>query len=699
MLNRWPILSLLAACSPVALSAQNVVQLSDPDSLVTVATWRQACGVETHRARFATAEADTVRAALALRRALAARIDTADAAAELAQAREDLERMMPADSALRAVPDSTSLALKWLCTFKDPRAPIPGSARIPSRTEVMDAAEAVRNVPEIRDRSLSAPAFSAVFGVSEAKIVSGLTTLVVRRAEAEFQIAVINRIDEQVCDSSAVLRPLFSASCSVISQDGLKLRKALLRELHTALRTDLKSVPSTGPLALVRSSRFPKTPCPVASANNSDTKASAAAFTSSQQDLIMSAYVLGTTVKGVLDGLPPVGALTRTLTTDPTEVDATISRGLLEDVLDLCNSGRIELPATAVLQRLALTGLMLPDDDGNGVGDWPAADNSDGRLEIMRTFAVNLKGWLAELGLASHTETDRLIGDAVALSNALHESHARITALRTKLNTTLAAGSDAAVGEYAGLVDSGLEIAELWTRLLDVHHPGNVHLTGLIGELRRATRSLVAGNYAAAAIALYAVVDSASGRQLELPSTVKHLVSISTAIAEAESGDEIADVLEAYGAPVQSYRGKRAGGGYLAINAYLGASGGIERVSRVNDEFVGVSAPIGVELGRAAGKGWSVGLFAQLIDLGTLASFRLTASDDELKSEPEVGFAQVFSPGGYLIVGAPGVPVALGIGYNLAPSLRKLSDDPEEVRNARRWGAFLSIDMPLFRFK
>jgi hypothetical protein len=59
----------------------------------------------------------------------------------------------------------------------------------------------------------------------------------------------------------------------------------------------------------------------------------------------------------------------------------------------------------------------------------------------------------------------------------------------------------------------------------------------------------------------------------------------------------------------------------------------------------------------------------------------------------------VFSPGGYLVLGFPKLPVALGIGFNLAPSLRKLSVDPQETRNAKRFALFASIDMPLLRVK
>jgi hypothetical protein len=217
--------------------------------------------------------------------------------------------------------------------------------------------------------------------------------------------------------------------------------------------------------------------------------------------------------------------------------------------------------------------------------------------------------------------------------------------------------------------------------------------------------ALAGREYSTAAVALYTVVDSVVRRGFKIPNDTlgkktKRILSLATALAQAESGEEVAAVLQSYAAPVQSYRGKRgAKGGYLAINAYLGAGGGSESAGGDRAGYIGVAAPIGVEAGLSLGSGFSLGVLGQVLDLGALASFRMTADDDALESEPEVGFAQVFSPGGYLVLGFPRLPLALGFGFNLAPSLRKLSADPETTRNAKRVAVFASIDMPLLRVK
>lgn len=79
-------------------------------------------------------------------------------------------------------------------------------------------------------------------------------------------------------------------------------------------------------------------------------------------------------------------------------------------------------------------------------------------------------------------------------------------------------------------------------------------------------------------------------------------------------------MIESYAAPVQSYRRKRSGEGpYLVLQSYLGAGVGWERAADQREGFLGTSAPVGIELGWPKDS-WSFGFFAQLLDVGALAS-------------------------------------------------------------------------------
>jgi hypothetical protein len=465
----------------------------------------------------------------------------------------------------------------------------------------------------------------------------------------------------------------------VLTQDHLKLRKSVLQELHTAVRTDLRNLPRTVPLTLVNGSGFKK-----------------GELKPDQQDLILATYVIGTAVTGILDGLDPLGGLSATLTSDPGVLDSSDPRGVLESVLARADDKKISLPAAAVLHRLALAGLVLPDDDGDGVGNWPREDGV--RLEVMRALVVNANAWLVELGLTRAGQADRVIRDVVATVNAIRDSHKKLEALqRPRAN---AASGDAVLAEYAGFVSGALEVAEIWAGLMDGHRTDSVKIRPVIAELRKAISALAAKDYSSATIAFYTVASTFKNRDLTPPKDAVAFFSLAASLAEAKSGDEVASVLKASAAPVQSYRGKRnAQGLYIALNGYLGAGGGWESANDNGGAFLGVSAPIGIEVGVSLGKGWSLGLLGQVLDLGALASFRMNASDDQLESEPEVGFAQIFSPGASVVLGFPGAPVGLGLGYNVAPSLRKLSANPEETKTANRVAVFLSVDMPLLRVK
>ncbi|MBK8006068.1 MAG: hypothetical protein IPK12_19705 [Gemmatimonadetes bacterium] len=189
------------------------------------------------------------------------------------------------------------------------------------------------------------------------------------------------------------------------------------------------------------------------------------------------------------------------------------------------------------------------------------------------------------------------------------------------------------------------------------------------------------------------------GWGLAPPEGLLPLLSVGSALAAAETSDDVADVFEAYAAPVKSYQGKRGSRSwYATVNGYVGLGAGSERVSGESQAFYGMSVPVGLEFGHGL-RSWSISAFLQLIDLGALASYRVTASDEDLETDPEVGVAQVFSPGAYLVVGLPKFPVVLGGGINYAPSLRKVSDQKDEQKGATRVGVFVSIDIPIVRLR
>lgn len=180
-------------------------------------------------------------------------------------------------------------------------------------------------------------------------------------------------------------------------------------------------------------------------------------------------------------------------------------------------------------------------------------------------------------------------------------------------------------------------------------------------------------------------------------------------LLEAESPESVQAVIEAAALPPGSYSVKRYGRFNVSLNAYLGAFGGHERIEgerrtgKLNN--LALTAPVGVYAGwgmagRRAGasqfsKPWSLGFFVPLIDVGTLASFRL--DDRAVDVLPTITLGQIFAPGLFAELGIAGTPLSLGIGGQVGPRLRKFEADLVDLGETYfRWGASLKVDIPIF---
>jgi hypothetical protein len=176
-------------------------------------------------------------------------------------------------------------------------------------------------------------------------------------------------------------------------------------------------------------------------------------------------------------------------------------------------------------------------------------------------------------------------------------------------------------------------------------------------------------------------------------------------IIDADGPDEIKQAISNAALPVGSSSYKKYQGFTLSINSYLGAQVRLEKVTKVQrawDQTIGLMAPVGLALnhGLCKGKGGSVSLFAPLIDIGAIVDFRLK-SDSALTDNIQLG--NIFSPGAYFVYGfGANIPLALGIGGQYGPGLRKLELDgnngTKNVYHEPEWrlNIFLAVDIPLF---
>ena len=184
-----------------------------------------------------------------------------------------------------------------------------------------------------------------------------------------------------------------------------------------------------------------------------------------------------------------------------------------------------------------------------------------------------------------------------------------------------------------------------------------------------------------------------------------------TDVMTATNGEEVSNILNQYAAPVGSYSIKRRSQFSLSLNAYAGLFmgwetprkpellRGVSKTSFVN----GVMAPIGLSFnfgGLGEKRNQSLSAFVSVIDIGAVLSYRW--ANDEAQGLPQsVEWAQVLAPGFHLMYGLPKLPLALNMGFQVAPKLRKVTlDNGNQVKNTDFWrfNIGMTTDITIFNF-
>lgn len=184
------------------------------------------------------------------------------------------------------------------------------------------------------------------------------------------------------------------------------------------------------------------------------------------------------------------------------------------------------------------------------------------------------------------------------------------------------------------------------------------------------------------------------------------VLTFATAAMQAKTGTEMDAAVANFVAPGDAYLRKRAKtrDRTLTLNAYGGGQTGVEVVEGDRAMFAAPYLPVGAEFGFGRPHGGllsplnHVNLFVQLIDLGALASWRLSAGKTE--QQPSASVAQVFAPGAYLVFPLKTWPLTIGAGWSWSPKLRKMDANgqlgEQDRRNAQRLpGIFVAFDIPL----
>ncbi len=176
--------------------------------------------------------------------------------------------------------------------------------------------------------------------------------------------------------------------------------------------------------------------------------------------------------------------------------------------------------------------------------------------------------------------------------------------------------------------------------------------------------------------------------------------SFMAAMAQADSSNEVADIIEAYALPAGSSTMKKYSRFNMSINSYVGLFGGKEELRDVEGnptEWTGsLSAPLGFAASWGLdGKG-AISLYGSLIDIGALTAFRF--NDTTTVDIPKIKLKNIYAPGVFLVYGLPkNIPVSIGAGMQVNPGLREVNTAGNTIESSTiRYGIFISVDIPLW---
>jgi len=185
-------------------------------------------------------------------------------------------------------------------------------------------------------------------------------------------------------------------------------------------------------------------------------------------------------------------------------------------------------------------------------------------------------------------------------------------------------------------------------------------------------------------------------------------------IVDAKSSTEVAAAIETVSMPVGGFRVKRSSDFNVALNGYLGFFGGYEYIPALGakkDQFLlkpnnySLSAPVGVSftwyLGNGKGKNGqhhTLGLFASVIDVGAIASYRF--GDDSVAIPSAIQFKDVFAPGINFAWNIRNAPITILAGVQMGPLLREVSAVNVIRANSIYWryGISVVVDIPIINF-
>lgn len=174
-------------------------------------------------------------------------------------------------------------------------------------------------------------------------------------------------------------------------------------------------------------------------------------------------------------------------------------------------------------------------------------------------------------------------------------------------------------------------------------------------------------------------------------------------LIDATTTEQVESLLYGIADPPGSSRLKRSKRLTVGLNAYLGASSGLEswENDRINQQeeflFVAPTIPIGITMSRLFGNGDnppSLSLFIGFLDLGSMLTLR---GSSEFFGESKLTFKNMFKPSAQLHWNLPKSPFYLGAGAQIGPHYQDVGGIEQAVQSTRFFVSF-GVDVPVKTF-
>jgi len=195
--------------------------------------------------------------------------------------------------------------------------------------------------------------------------------------------------------------------------------------------------------------------------------------------------------------------------------------------------------------------------------------------------------------------------------------------------------------------------------------------------------------------------------KLEFKQSFIKYASFMANVVAAENSDDVKKAITAIALPPGSSSIKKTHYFNVALQAYTGlAAGHMDDGGSKFFNSAGVYAPLGISVSTGL-KSWrnpynkrtygSLSLFASLIDVGAIVSYRFKEPGKQLSDSVKIRLENIFSPGANLVYGIPKWPVSVGGGFQWLPSLTRLSNEEATIaeKSGMRWHIFIAVDIPV----